>query len=98
MAAGLEVPVAGPSSLTTSIEVPSAGPSSLVGSSAAPSEGPSGLSAEIPTLNIAPLYSDQSFADDPNSGSLGEIRYSSDVEYLFIHNGAEWRRTDGGNS
>lgn len=48
------------------------------------------------TLNIE-IVSDQSFADS-GSGSLGEIKYSSDVGYLFIFDGTNWQRTNGGNS
>lgn len=35
------------------------------------------------------------FAHDPGSGTEGEIRYASDTEYLYIHNGTEWHNTNG---
>lgn len=107
-----EAPAEGPSSLSATINPPAEGPSSLVAGFAAPSEGPSGLgasinapvagpsglSAELATLNIE-IVSDQSFAD--SAGSIdGEIKYSSDVGYLFIYDSSEgvWHRTNGGNS
>lgn len=48
------------------------------------------------TLNIE-IVSDESFVNS-GSGSLGEIKYSSDVGYLFIFDGTKWQRTNGGNS
>jgi len=55
------------------------------------------VAAQLFTLNID-IVSDQTFADDPSSGSAGDIKYSSDVEFIFIHNGTEWHRINGGNS
>lgn len=90
-------PAAGPSDLDASVASPASGPSDLEASVLAPQSGPSGLSTEFTTLNID-IVSDQTFADDPNSGTEGEIKYSSDVEHLFIHDGTVWHRTNGGNS
>lgn len=54
------------------------------------------FSMGLGTLNI-PIEESQSFADDPNSGTEGEIRYAEDVNYLFIHDGTQWHRTNGGS-
>jgi hypothetical protein len=47
-----------------------------------------------PTLNIE-IVSSSEFADDPSTGSEGEIKYSSGGAFIYIHNGTEWHRTDG---
>lgn len=91
-------PTSGPSTLTASTATPIAGPSSLTAGVESPVAGPDGLSSEIGTLNIE-IVSDQTFAD--TAGSIdGEIKYSSDIEYLFIYDASEgvWHRTNGGNS
>ena len=98
LSAGLQPPASGPSSLVAGLQPPVSGPSSLALTAFLPPVlGPSSLvlAEVVPTLNIAPLETDESFADDPSSGSLGEIRYSSDTEYLYIHNGTEWHRYHG---
>lgn len=97
ISASINTPAEGPSSLAAGVAAPSEGPSNLAAGVNAPASGPSGLSSEVPTLNIE-IVSDQSFADNSSSGTEGEIKYSSDVEYIFIHNGTEWHRTNGGNS
>ena len=63
-------------------------------STIAPASGLDIDSASKLTLNIE-IVSEQSFADDPNSGETGEIKYSSDTGYLYIHDGANWHRING---
>lgn len=91
----LSAPTSGPGSLSVGLQPPASGPSSLVAGLQPPVSGPSSLAAVKLTLNIAPLETDDSFAYDPSSGSSGEIRYSSDTGYLYIHNGTEWHRYHG---
>jgi hypothetical protein len=87
-------PAAGPSSLVASLQPPAAGPGGL-SAIKPPSAGPGGLSSTV-TLNIAPLESDQStFADTPSTGTAGDIKYSSDTDHLYIHDGTEWHHTKG---
>lgn len=50
--------------------------------------------AVSPTLNIE-IVSSSEFADDPSTGSEGEIKYSSEDEFIYIHNGTEWHKTNG---
>ena len=88
-------PISGPKALSAAVAVPAIGPKSLSGVVQLPSTGPSSLNAVKTTLNIAPIYTDQSFSSNPASGSAGDIRYSSDTRYIFIHNGTEWHRTNG---
>lgn len=52
------------------------------------------FSMGVGTLNIE-IEDSPLFADDSNSGTEGEIRYSSDTEYLYIHDGTVWHRTNG---
>ena len=47
-----------------------------------------------PTLNID-IVPSADFADDPNSGTAGGIKYSSGDGFIYIHNGTEWHRTNG---
>ena len=63
-------------------------------STIAPASGLDIDSASKLTLNIE-IVSEQSFADDPNSGETGEIKYSSDTRYLYIHGGTNWHRING---
>ena len=63
-------------------------------STIAPASGLDIDSASKLTLNIE-IVSEQSFADDPNSGETGEIKYSSDTRYLYIHDGTNWHRING---
>lgn len=51
-------------------------------------------SAVIPTLNIE-IVSSSDFALDPSTGTEGEIKYSSEDGFIWIHNGIEWYKTDG---
>ena len=91
----LSAPTSGPGSLSVGLQPPASGPSSLVAGLQPPVSGPSSLAAVKLTLNIAPLETEDSFADDPSSGSLGEIRYSEDHGFLYIHNGTKWHRYHG---
>ena len=63
-------------------------------STIAPASGLDIDSASKLTLNIQ-ITEVQSFADDPNSGETGEIKYSSDTGYLYIHDGTNWHRING---
>lgn len=80
-----------------SVQPPVAGLDANNASVIAPANGLDIGSVELRTLNIE-IVSDQSFSDDPSSGELGEIKYSSDSQYLYIHDGTNWQRTNGGNS
>jgi hypothetical protein len=46
------------------------------------------------TLNIE-IVSSSDFALDPSTGTEGEIKYSSEDGFIWIHNGTEWHKTDG---
>lgn len=96
LSASANPPALGPSNLSATLLAPAAGPSSMVASPQPPAAGPGGLSLVKVTLNIAPLESDETtFADNAGSGSAGDIKYSSDTENLYIHDGTEWHRTQG---
>ena len=89
-------PVKGPANLSAVKSAPLVGPGSLSAVLLAPTTGPSSLGAIKLDFNIAPLETDQTtFADDPNSGVAGDIKYSSDAEHLYIHDGTEWHHTEG---
>ena len=96
LSASANPPASGPGNLSATLLAPAAGPSSLAASLQPPAAGPGGLSSVKATLNIAPLESDQStFADTPSTWSAGDIKYSSDTEHLYIHDGTEWHHTKG---
>ena len=46
------------------------------------------------TLNIE-IVSSSDFALNPSTGTEGEIKYSSEDGFIWIHNGTEWYKTDG---
>jgi hypothetical protein len=83
------IPVSGPSGLTASENAPASGPSGLTATEAVPVSGPSGLTATKLTLNIAPLSTDQD-ALVATAPAAGTIKYSSDVDCLFIYDGTNW--------
>ena len=83
------VPVSGPSGLTATEAVPASGPSGLTATEAIPVSGPSGLTATKLTLNIAPLSTDQ-YALVATTPAVGTIKYSSDIDRLFIYDGTDW--------
>ena len=83
------VPVSGPSGLTASENAPASGPSGLTATEAVPASGPSGLTATKLTLNIAPLSTDLN-ALVATTSAVGTIKYSSDVDRLFIYDGTYW--------
>ncbi len=89
LTAGGVVPVSGPSNLSASESVPASGPSSLSASESVPASGPSSLSAVKLTLNIAPLSTDQD-ALVATTPATGTIKYSSDVDRLFVYDGTDW--------
>ena len=60
----------------------------------APNSGLDVDSTETPTLNIQ-IVPSSDFALDPSTGTEGEIKYSSEDEFIYIHNGTEWHRTNG---
>jgi len=96
LSAATNPPVTGPSNLSSTLLAPAAGPSSLAASLQPPAVGPGNLSAVRSTLNISPLSTDEAFADTPSTtGSAGDIKYSSDTEHLYIHDGTEWHHTEG---
>jgi len=83
------IPVSGPSGLTATENAPASGPSGLTATEAVPASGPSGLTATKLTLNIAPLSTDQN-ALVATTPAVGTIKYSSDVDRLFIYDGTDW--------
>ena len=92
----LLAPVTGPSNLSSTLLAPAAGPSSLAASLQPPAVGPGNLSAVKSTLSISPLSTDDAFAVTPSTtGSAGDIKYSSDTEHLYFHDGTDWYRTNG---
>ena len=96
LSASANPPASGPSNLSATLLAPAAGPSSLVASIQPPVSGPGSLSAVKATLNIAPLESDQTtFADTPSTASAGDIKYSSDTQHLYIHDGSDWHHFNG---
>jgi len=86
-ASGLDIDSASVNSPASGLDIDSA-------STIAPASGLDIDSASKLTLNIE-IVSEQSFADDPNSGETGEIKYSSDTRYLYIHDGTNWHRING---
>lgn len=46
------------------------------------------------TLNIE-IVASSDFALNPSTGTEGEIKYSSEDGFIWIHNGTEWYKTDG---
>lgn len=89
LTASENAPASGPSGLTATEAVPASGPSGLTATEAIPVSGPSGLTATKLTLNIAPLSTDLNVlvATTP---AVGTIKYSSDVDRLFIYDGTDW--------
>ena len=92
--ASLRSPVGGLDIDSASVNLPASGLDIDSASTIAPASGLDIDSASKLTLNIE-IVSEQSFADDPNSGETGEIKYSSDTGYLYIHDGANWHRING---
>ena len=96
--ASVNAPTNGPTVLNASVNAPANGPTGLNAAEVftAPTNGPTGLSAAPPTLNITIEASqDAIVAKIPAAGT---IEYASDIQHLFIYDGTEWHRTDGGNS
>ena len=89
LTASENAPASGPSGLTATEAVPVSGPSGLTATEAIPVSGPSGLTATKLTLNIAPLSTDES-ALVATTPAVGTIKYSSDVDRLFIYDGTDW--------
>ena len=89
LTASENAPASGPSGLTATEAVPASGPSGLTATEAIPVSGPSGLTATKLTLNIAPLSTDES-ALVATTPAVGTIKYSSDVDRLFIYDGTDW--------
>lgn len=90
-------PANGPTGLGASVNAPAEGPTGLGASVNAPANGPTGLSAAKATLNIT-IEANQETIVAKTTEPAGTIEYASDVEHLFIYDGTQWRRTDGGNS
>ena len=90
-------PASGPTELGASVNAPAEGPTVLGASVNAPAEGPTGLSAAKLTLNIN-IEASQDTLVAKTTEPAGTIEYASDVEYLFIYDGTDWQRTNGGNS
>ena len=100
-AAGLDIadasvvpPVAGLDITDASVQSPVAGLDADDASVIAPAAGLDIDSAVILTLNIE-IVSSSDFAEDPSTGTEGEIKYSSEDGFIWIHNGTEWYKTDG---
>ena len=93
----IPAPASGPSTLNTSLSVPASGPSTLDASITAPASGPTGLSTALATLNIN-IEASQDTIVAKTAEPAGTIEYASDVGYLFIYDGTDWQRTNGGNS
>ena len=89
LTASENAPASGPSGLTATEAVPASGPSGLTATEAIPVSGPSGLTATKLTLNIAPLSTDQD-ALVATTPAVGTIKYSSDIDRLFIYDGTDW--------
>lgn len=89
LTASENAPASGPSGLTATEAVPASGPSGLTATEAIPVSGPSGLTATKLTLNIAPLSTDLN-ALVATTPAVGTIKYSSDVDRLFIYDGTDW--------
>ena len=92
-------PANGPTGLGASVNAPAEGPTGLGASEVftAPTSGPTGLSATKLTLNIT-IEASQETIVAKTTEPAGTIEYASDVEHLFIYDGTDWHRTDGGNS
>ena len=95
----VDPPASGPTGLGASVNAPAEGPTELGASEVfpAPASGPTGLSAAKATLNIN-IEASQDTIVAKTTEPAGTIEYASDVGYLFIYDGTDWHRTDGGNS
>lgn len=98
LGASVIAPAEGPTTLGASVNAPAEGPTVLGASEVftAPAEGPTGLSAAKATLNITIEASQDTIV--AKTPAIGTIEYASDIQHLFIYDGTEWHRTDGGNS
>jgi len=99
LGASVNAPAEGPTVLGASVNAPAEGPTGLGASEVVdpPASGPTGLSAAKATLNIT-IEASQETIVAKTTEPAGTIEYASDVEYLFIYDGTDWHRTNGGNS
>ena len=98
LGASVNAPAEGPTVLGASVIAPAEGPTGLNAAEVftAPANGPTGLSATKLTLNINIEASQETIV--AKTPAIGTIEYASDIQHLFIYDGTEWHRTDGGNS
>jgi hypothetical protein len=89
-----DAPAAGLDITAASVNPPVAGLDITDASVQSPVAGLDIDSAVIPTLNIE-IVTSSDFALDPSTGIEGEIKYSSEDGFIWIHNGTEWYKTDG---
>ena len=89
-----DAPAAGLDITDASVQSPAAGLDITDASVPSPVAGLDIDSVVIPTLNIE-IVSSSEFALDPSTGAAGEIKYSSEDGFIWIHNGTEWHKTDG---
>ena len=99
LGASVNAPAEGPTGLGAAevFTAPTSGPTGLGASVNAPTSGPTGLSAAKLTLNIT-IEASQDTIVAKTTEPAGTIEYASDVGYLFIYDGTDWHRTNGGNS
>ena len=90
----IDKPVAGLDITGASVVPPVAGLDADDASVIAPAAGLDIDSVVILTLNIE-IVASSDFALDPSTGTEGEIKYSSEDGFIWIHNGTEWYKTDG---